>query len=79
MKKIMNVVRKTCDEKRKISLQTGVTIRKRFKEKVIEMVDVGGPNLCGHLKDGFPKACDEVCGRSKKMRLFHGREMHIMR
>ena len=44
-------------------------IKKQFQEKVIELVDVGAPNLWGHIKDGVLKACDEKCwkkrGRSK--------------
>ena len=40
-RKIRKVVRKTCDERRKIGLMKGVKIRNRFEEKVIELVDVG--------------------------------------
>ena len=36
-------------------------IRKRFEEKVTELVDVGAPHLWGHYKNGVLKACDEVC------------------
>ena len=36
-------------------------IWKQFEEKVIKLVDVGVPNLWGHLEDGVLKACDEVC------------------
>ena len=61
-KKISNVVRKTCTETRKISLLKDVTIRKRFSEIVIKLVDVGAPNLWGHFRDGVLKAYDEVCG-----------------
>ena len=43
-KKISNVVR-TRIAKSKISLLKGGMIRKGFKEKVIELVDVGGLNL----------------------------------
>ena len=42
-KKIWKVVKKACDERRKISLLKDVKIRKRFKEKVIKLVDVGAP------------------------------------
>ena len=35
------VVRKTCAERRKITLLKDVKIRRRFEEKVIELVDVG--------------------------------------
>ena len=38
-KKIRKVVRKTCAERRKISLLKDVKIRKRFEEKVIKLVD----------------------------------------
>ena len=27
------------------------------------VVDVGAPNLWGHIKNGVLKACDEVCGK----------------
>ena len=37
---IRNVVRKTCAERRKISLLKDVKIRKRCEEEVIELVDV---------------------------------------
>ena len=33
------------------------------EEKVIELVDVGAPNLWGHFMDGVLEACDEVCGK----------------
>ena len=49
--KIMKEVRKTCDERKKVSLLKD-EIWKRFEEKVTELVDVGAPNLWGHLKDG---------------------------
>ena len=43
-KKTRNVVRKTCNERRKITLLKDV-IRKRYEEKVIKLVDVGAQNL----------------------------------
>ena len=52
-KKIRNIVRKTCAERRKISLLKDVRIRKRFEEKVFKLVDVEAPNLWGHFKDGI--------------------------
>ena len=61
-RKIRNVVRKTCTERRYISLLKDVKIRKRFDEKVTKLVDVGASNLWGHFKDGILGACDEVCG-----------------
>ena len=39
-KKIMTVVRKTCAERRNISLLKDVNIRKLFEEKVTKIVDV---------------------------------------
>ena len=56
-------MRKTCAERRKISLLKDVKIRKQFKEKVIKLVNVGTPNLWGHFKDGVLEACDDVCGK----------------
>ena len=67
-KKIRKVVRKTCVERRKITLLTDVKIRKRFEEKVIKLVDVGAPNLWGHFKDGSLMACVEVCGKKIRRR-----------
>ena len=67
-KKIRNVSRKTCAERRKITLLKDVKIRKQFEEKVIQLVDVGAPNLWGHFKDGVLKACDEVCGKRRGRR-----------
>ena len=64
-KKIRKVVRKTCVERRKISLLKDVKIRKRHEEKVIKLVDVGAPNLRGHFKDGVLKVCDEVGGKKR--------------
>ena len=43
-RKISKVVRKTCAERRKITLLKVVNIRKRFEEKVKKFVDVGAPN-----------------------------------
>ena len=51
-KKIRKVVRKTCAERRKITLLKDVKIRMRFEEKVTKLVDGGAPNLWGHFKDG---------------------------
>ena len=67
-KKIRKVVRKTCAERRMISLLKYEMMRKRFEEKVMTLVDVGVPNLCGHFKDGILKACGEVCVRRSKGR-----------
>ena len=43
-RKIRKVVKKTCAERRKITLLIDVKIRKRFEEKVTKLVDVGAPN-----------------------------------
>ena len=45
-----------------------VKIRKRFEEKVIELVDVGTSHLFRHFMDGVIKACDEVCGKKRGRR-----------
>ena len=63
---ISKVVRKTCAERRKITLLKDARIRKRLEEKVIKLVYVGAPILWGHFKDGVSKACDEVCGRNRE-------------
>ena len=65
-KKIRNIVRKTCAERRKISLLKDVKIRKRVEEKVIELADVWALNVRGYLKDEILKTCDEVFGKGKK-------------
>ena len=44
-RKIRKVVRKTCAERRKITLLGDVTITRPFEEKVTELVDVVLPNL----------------------------------
>ena len=63
-KKIRNVVRNTCIE-RMICLLEDVKIRKRFEENVIELVDIGTPNLGVHFKDRVLKVCDELCGKKR--------------
>ena len=72
-KKIWKVVRKTCTERRKITLLKDVKIRKRFEEKVIELVDIAELNLFGCIKDGVLEACDEVYGKTTS---FHN---HVVR
>ena len=67
-KKLRKAVRKTCAERRNITLLKGVKIRKRFEENVIELVDVGAQNLWGHFKDGVLKSCDDVCGKKRGSR-----------
>ena len=62
-KKIRSVERKTHTERRKMSLLKDFKVRIRFEEKVMELVDIGVPNLWGHFKDGVLEACDEVCGK----------------
>ena len=55
------IVRKTCTQRRKISL-----LKERwFEEKVIKLVNIGLSNLRGHFKHGVLKACDEVCGKRR--------------
>ena len=67
-RKISNVERKTCAERRKITLLKDVKISKLFEGKVTKLVDVGMPNLRGHFKDEVLMACDEVCGKRRGMR-----------
>ena len=64
-KKIRKVVKKTCAERRKISLLKDVMIWKQFNENVIKLVDVGVSNLWGHFKDVVLEACDEVCWKKR--------------
>ena len=45
-------MKKTCAERRKVSLLKDVKIRKRFEEKVTKLVDVCASNVWGHFKDG---------------------------
>ena len=66
-KKIRNIIRKTCTERRKISLLKDLKIRKLYEGKVIKLVDIGELNLRGYFKDGVLKASDEVCWK-KRMR-----------
>ena len=51
-RKIRKVARKTCAERRRITLLKDVKIRKQVVEKVAELVYVGAPNLWGHFMDG---------------------------
>ena len=44
-------MKKICAERKKISLLKNVKIRRDFVEKVLELVDVGAPNLWGHFMD----------------------------
>ena len=67
-KKIRNVPRKTCTERRKISMLKDVKIRKQFEGKDIKLVDVGSQNFWAHFKHGVLKACDEVCGKKRGRR-----------
>ena len=46
--KIGDVVRRTCTERRKISLLIDLKVRKRFQE----LVDVGASNLLGRFMGG---------------------------
>ena len=41
-------------------------IRKQFEENVTDLVNVGVPNLWGHIMEGVLKVCDEVCGKKRK-------------
>ena len=66
-KKIRNVVRQICTERRQISFQKDVKIWKQFDEKLMELVDVGA-NLWEHFKDRILKACDELCGKKRGRR-----------
>ena len=59
-KKTRKVVRRTCSERRMITLLKDVTIRKRLEEKFIKLVNVGAPNMCGH--------CAAVCGKKRGRR-----------
>ena len=61
-------MRKTCAERRKITLLKDVKISMRFEEKVSKLVEVGVDNLWGHFKDGVLEACDEVCGKTRGRR-----------
>ena len=73
-KKIRNVVRKTCTERRKIRLLKGGMISKRFEERVIDLVDVGATNLWGQIRDGILMACDEACWKKRggEVKEIHG-------
>ena len=74
-RKIRKVVRKTCAERRKITLLKDVKMMKRFEEKETKFVDLGAPNLWGHFMDGVLMACDEMCGKKmggKEKKIYHG-------
>ena len=65
----IKVVRKTCADRRKITLLKDVKIRKQFEGKVAKLVDVGASSLWGHFKDGVLEACDEMCGKKRGRRI----------
>ena len=77
-KKIRNVMRKTHIERRKISLLKHMKIRKRLKENVIGLADVGSPKLCGDFRDGVINTCDEVHGEERgEAKEIHGGGMKM--
>jgi len=43
-------------------------MRRRFEERVGELVNVGTPDLWKCFKESVLKACDEVCGKKKGRR-----------
>ena len=45
--------------------------RSGSNKKLIKLVDIGVPNLWGHLKGGALKPCDEVCGKKRGRRKGH--------
>ena len=57
-----------CQSKIKITLLNDLKIWRQFEEKLIIIVDVGAPNLWGHLKDGVLEACVVVCGKKRGRR-----------
>ena len=61
-------MRKIFTKRGMIGFLKEMKFRKRFYEKVIELVDVGVPNLWGHFKDVILKACDEMCGKRIRRR-----------
>ena len=71
-RKISKVVRKTCAERRKISLLKVVKIRKQSFFNVIELVDIGVPNLRGYFKNGRREKVRKWLGEAKKI---HGGRM----
>ena len=52
-KKMREVLKKTCAERRKIGLLKDVKILKRFEGREFKLVDVGAPSLCRHFMDVF--------------------------
>ena len=51
-----------------------VKIRKRFEEKLTELVDVGAPNFGEHFSNRVLKAYDEVSGKKRggEVKEIHG-------
>ena len=56
---------KTCMKRMMIRLLKDEKIMKLFVKKVVELVDIGEPNLCGQFKDAILRACDRVNGKKK--------------
>ena len=40
-------------------------VRKQYYKKVIDLSDIGVPNVWGYFEDGVLGACDEVCGKKR--------------
>ena len=59
-------MRKTCAERRKITILKDVKIRKRFEEKVTKLVDVGAPNLGDSSRMGFQRHVERRGGGEVK-------------
>ena len=39
--------------------------KKKFDERVVELVDTDSMDLWGSYKNGVLQACDELCGKTK--------------
>ena len=64
VRKIREVVRKTCAERRKIILLKDVKIRNRFEENVTKLMLER--QFCWTLLGWVLKACDEVYGKKSE-------------
>lgn len=70
-RKLKKVIRKNTIMRRKLWKLKERDVRKRFEERVCELVDTAAPDLWKSFKDGVLTACDECCGK-KKVKRNHG-------
>ena len=67
-KKVKKIVRKESIMRRRVWKLNENNMRRRFEERVEELVNVGTPDIWKCFKESVLKACDEVCRKKKGRR-----------